>query len=68
MAMLSIPRRPPPLFYGWYIVGASTVNAALLLGMVFYGFGVFITPLTNDLAGRPPRWRWDSRFSALRRG
>ena len=49
MAMLSIPRRPPPLFYGWYIVGASTVNAALLLGMVFYGFGVFITPLTNDL-------------------
>ena len=46
---LSMPRRPPPLFYGWYIVGASTINAALLLGMVFYGFGVFITPLTNDL-------------------
>ena len=49
MAMPFMPRRPPPLFYGWYIVGASTINAALLLGMVFYGFGVFITPLTDDL-------------------
>ena len=45
----SVPGRRPPLFYGWYIVGASTINAALLLGMVFYGFGVFITPLTDDL-------------------
>ena len=39
----------PQLFYGWYIVGASTLNGALLVGMVFFGFGVFITPLTDDL-------------------
>ena len=48
MAFPSLPARPQ-LFYGWYIVGASTLNGAVLLGMVFFGFGVFITPLT----GRP---------------
>ena len=45
----SVPGRRPQLFYGWYIVGASTLNGAVLLGMVFFGFGVFITPLTDDL-------------------
>ena len=48
MAFPSLPARPQ-LFYGWYIVGASTLNGAVLLGMVFFGFGVFITPLTDDL-------------------
>ncbi len=39
-------RRP---FYGWTIVGAGTLNASLLVGLVFYGFGVFMEPLTQEL-------------------
>ncbi len=39
-------RRP---FYGWTIVGAGTLNATLLVGLVFYGFGVFMDPLTREL-------------------
>ncbi len=38
-------RRP---FYGWTIVGAGTLNATLLVGLVFYGFGVFMDPLTRE--------------------
>ena len=37
------------LFYGWTIVAAGTLNAALLVGLVFYGFGVFMEPLTREL-------------------
>lgn len=38
-----------PLFFGWIIVGAGTLNSALLLGLVFYGFGGFMKPLTQEL-------------------
>ena len=44
--------RSPRFFYGWIIVGAGTLNSALLLGLVFYSFGGFMKPLTQEL-GRP---------------
>lgn len=44
------PRR---LFYGWYIVGAGTLNSALLLGLVFYGFGIFMEFLIGELGWAP---------------
>lgn len=43
------PRRTrPPLFFGWAIVGAGTLNASVLMGLVFYGFGVFMEPITRE--------------------
>lgn len=37
------------LYFGWVIVAAGTLNSALLLGFVFYSFGSFVKPLTQEL-------------------
>ncbi len=42
-----VPRRG--LFYGWYIVGAATLNGAAIIGMTIYGFGVFLPSIRDDM-------------------
>ena len=37
------------LFYGWYIVGAATLNGAAIIGMTIYGFGVFLPSIRDDM-------------------
>jgi MFS family permease len=42
--------RSDPIFYGWYIVGASAVVIFTSAGIGFYGLPVFLDPL-NELKG-----------------
>ncbi len=42
-------KKPPKIFYGWWIVAASLVTAAYAGGVVFYGFTAFIEPIANEM-------------------
>jgi OFA family oxalate/formate antiporter-like MFS transporter len=37
-----------PFFYGWVIVGVSTVSGAFTTGLVVWGLGIFITPMQDE--------------------
>jgi len=37
------------LFYGWYLAGAGAASNFLVLGVVIFGFGVFIEPMRAEL-------------------
>lgn len=43
---VSAPRRPR-VFYGWYIVGASSLSNALLTAAFFTGFQAYFLPILN---------------------
>jgi MFS family permease len=46
--------RATPIFYGWWIVLAAFVCHAVNTGIIFYTWGVFLTPLAHEFGGRGP--------------
>lgn len=38
-----------PFFYGWIIVGISTVSGAFNTGLIVWGLGVFVSPMQSEL-------------------
>ncbi|MBI4329435.1 MAG: MFS transporter [Chloroflexi bacterium] len=47
---LSLPRtRRPPVFYGWWIVVATSVMLAFLAGSVFWSFSFLVSPVRAEL-------------------
>lgn len=46
--------RPARVFPGWWIVLAAFVCHAVGTGVIFYAWGVFVTPLAEDFGGRGP--------------
>jgi MFS family permease len=41
--------RRPPLYYGWLVVGALAITEPISWGILFYGFGVMLTPIQQEL-------------------
>jgi MFS family permease len=50
------------LFHGWYIVGTAFVALAVNVGLLFYSWGVFISPLAETFGGRA---RVQGAYSAM---
>lgn len=44
--------RRPRVFHGWWIVATAFVALAVNVGLVFYAWGVFATPLAREFGGR----------------
>jgi len=42
----------PGVFHGWWIVLVAFVCNAVNTGLVFYGWGIFLTPLAAEFGGR----------------
>lgn len=40
--------KPPRIFFGWWIVGASFFIALLVGGVIFYGFTAIFEPIANE--------------------
>ena len=40
------------VFHGWWIVGTAFVALAVNVGLLFYSWGVFVTPLAEQFGGR----------------
>lgn len=47
-------RRPTAIFHGWWIVLTAFVCHAVNVGLMFYAWGVFLTPLAETFGGRGP--------------
>ena len=45
-------RRAEQIFHGWWIVAAAFVALAVNVGLLFYSWGVFMTPLAEVFGGR----------------
>jgi MFS family permease len=45
-------RRNTGIFHGWYIVATAFVALAVNVGLVFYAWGVFVSPLADEFGGR----------------
>jgi MFS family permease len=45
-------RRDAVVFHGWWIVATAFVCHAVNVGLVFYAWGVFVTPLAATFGGR----------------
>jgi MFS family permease len=45
-------RRTEQIFHGWWIVATSFVALAVNVGLLFYSWGVFMTPLAEVFGGR----------------
>jgi MFS family permease len=43
---------PPGVFHGWWIVLVTFVCNAVNTGLVFYAWGIFLTPLATEFGGR----------------
>ena len=41
--------RRPPLYYGWIVVGALAISEPISWGILFYGFGVMLTPIQQEM-------------------
>ena len=41
--------KPRPVFFGWYVVGASLLTALYVGGAVFYGFTTVFEPIASDM-------------------
>jgi len=39
----------PTFYYGWIVVGALAITEPISWGILFYGFGVFLTPTQQEL-------------------
>lgn len=46
-----VPARPR-IFHGWWIVATAFVCHAVNVGLMFYAWGVFLTPLAAEFGGR----------------
>ena len=44
--------RSPRIFHGWWIVLTAFVCHAVNVGLMFYAWGVFLTPLAEEFGGR----------------
>jgi len=44
----------PRIFHGWWIVATAFVCHAVNVGLMFYAWGVFLTPLAAEFGGRAP--------------
>jgi hypothetical protein len=42
------------IFHGWWIVAAAFVSHAVNVGLMFYAWSVFLTPLAAEFGGRGP--------------
>lgn len=49
MSTLTIARRAKLAFYGWRILAASGIAGAIGSGLSFYGFSVFLLPISESL-------------------
>ncbi len=45
---MRLPIKPPPIFYGWWIVGACFLIALYTIGVVFYGFTAVFEPVVHE--------------------
>jgi len=45
---MRLPRKPPKVFYGWWIVFACFVIALYMSGVVFYGFTALFEPIADE--------------------
>ncbi len=41
--------RRPTLYYGWIVVGALAITEPISWGILFYGFGVLLTPTQQEM-------------------
>lgn len=41
--------RHPSLYYGWLVVGALAITEPISWGILFYGFGVMLTPTQQEM-------------------
>jgi MFS family permease len=39
----------PGIYYGWWVVGALAITEPISWGILFYGFGVMLTPIQQEL-------------------
>src|SRR5258706_11609115 len=46
------PRRTAVVFHGWWIVATAFIALAVNVGLLFYSWGVFISPLAETFGGR----------------
>ncbi len=42
-----VPR--PPLYYGWIVIGTLAITEPISWGILFYGFGVMLTPIQQEM-------------------
>ncbi|MFC1847357.1 MFS transporter [Chloroflexota bacterium] len=42
-------RKPPNIFYGWWIAGSSLIIALYIGGVIFYGFTAFFEPIVSEM-------------------
>lgn len=59
---------PRNLFYGWYIVLAGSASNFLIFGLVFYGFGVFIKPIRDELGWSVTAISWGVSIRSFEQG
>lgn len=43
------PRLPGPLFFGWWVTLGGAASNFLVIGIVAFGFGVFVQPMRDEL-------------------
>jgi MFS family permease len=58
-------RRDSRIFHGWWIVATAFVALAVNVGLVFYSWGVFLSPLADAFGGRA---RVSGAYSAMQVG
>src|SRR5262245_34825985 len=44
----------PRIFHGWWIVATAFIALAVNVGLLFYSWGVFVSPLAAEFGGRGP--------------
>ena len=45
---MGLSLKPPKIFYGWWIVGASLLISLYVGGVIFYGFTAIFEPIRNE--------------------
>ena len=56
---------PGRIFYGWWIAGAAAVLAAMGMGFIAFGFGVFLLPLEAEFSTTRSQISLIAAFTAL---
>jgi MFS family permease len=41
--------RLPSIYYGWFVVGALAITEPISWGILYYGFGVMLTPIQQEM-------------------
>lgn len=47
--------RHPSLYYGWVVVGVLAITEPISWGILFYGFGVMLTPTQQEMGWSQPQ-------------